>query len=86
MSTSRVDLTHKVRLKRARRVIPLHPLPVPVPQLHAVLQLAVLVLKVVRLASVPVCEGDGVAVGEPEEATLLALVRTGDPEMLVTET
>ena len=83
---SRFDLTHEVGLEGAGRVVPAHALAVAVPELHAVLELAVLVLEVVGLAGVPVCEGDGLAAGEPEEATLLALVSARDPEMLVAKT
>ena len=49
------------------------------------LLLAVLVAEVVRLAGVPVREGDGSSSRHPEEAALLALVRAGRPEVLATQ-
>lgn len=82
----RSHLAHEVRLKGAGRVVPLEALAVPVPQLQAVLLLAVLVAEVVRLAGVPVGEGDGAARGHPEEGALLGLVRARRPEVLVAQT
>ena len=48
------DFTHEEGLEGAGGVVPPETLPVPVPQLEAVLLLSVLVLEVVRFARVPV--------------------------------
>ena len=48
------DLADEEGLEGARGVVPPQPLPIPVPQLEAVLLLPVLVLEVVRLPCVPV--------------------------------
>lgn len=82
---SLLHFAHEIRLEGARGVVPLEPLPVPVPELQAVLLLAVLVLEVVGLARVPVGEGDGPARGHPEEVALLGQVGAGRPEVLVAE-
>lgn len=76
------NLTDKVRLEAARGVVPLEALPVPVPQLQAVLLLAVFVAEVVRLAGVPVGEGERPPVRDPEEAALLGQIGAGRPEVL----
>lgn len=82
---SLLHLADKVRLEAARRVVPLEALAVPVPQLHAVLLLAVLVAEVVRLARVPVGERDRASRGHPEEVALVREVGARRPEVLVAE-
>lgn len=81
-SSPALNLTDKVRLEAARGVVPLEALPVPVPQLQAVLLLAVFVAEVVRLAGVPVGEGERPPVRDPEEAALLGQIGAGRPEVL----
>lgn len=77
-----LNLTDEVRLETARSVVPLEALSVPVPQLQAVLLLAVFVAEVVRLTGVPVGEGERPPVRNPEEAALLSQIGTGRPEVL----
>lgn len=69
-----VDFADKIGLEGAGSVVPLESLAVSVPQLEAVLLLAVLVAEVVGLAGVPVGEGQRSAGRHPEEVALLALV------------
>lgn len=83
---SSVDFADEVGFEGAGRVVPLEALAVPVPQLKAVLLLAVLVFEVVGLACVPVGEGQWPAGRHPEEVTLLALVGARRPEVLVAKT
>lgn len=81
-----LDLAHKVRLEAARRIVPLQTLAIPVPQLHAVLLLAVLVTEVIGFARIPVGERNGTARCHPEEVSLVRQISARRPEVLVAET
>lgn len=80
-----LHLADEVGLEAARRVVPLEALAIAVPQLQAVLLLAVLVPEIVGFAGVPVGECDGSAGGHPEEVALVGQVRAGNPEMFVAQ-
>lgn len=83
---SLLDLAHKVRLEAARRIVPLQTLAIPIPQLHAVLLLAVLVTEIVGFARIPVGERNGTTRGHPEEVSLVRQISARRPEVLVAET
>ena len=80
-----MHFTHKVSFERTWGVVPFEALAVAVPEFQAVFLFPVFVLEVVRLAGVPVGEGDGPARGHPEEVAFVGQVGAGSPEVLMAQ-
>lgn len=81
-----LHLADKVGLEAAGRIVPLQAFAIAIPQLEAVLLLAVLVAEIVWLAGIPVGERDGPARGHPKVVALVGQICARYPEMLVAQT
>lgn len=81
-----LHLADKVGLEAAGRIVPFQTFAVAIPQLKAILLLAVLVAEIVWFAGIPVGERDGPARGHPKVVALVGQICARYPEMLVTQT
>lgn len=81
-----LHLAHEIRFERTRRIVPFQSFSIPIPQLHTVLFLSILVPEIIRLSRIPILKSYRSSCRHPKERTLLGQIGTRRPKMLMSET